>query len=249
MSVLRACLVAAGGCLDCRTPDTIVWIAQGDIIIMRNTVRIYLASTFGDCCAERDYLAREVMPRLQHYWEERDTLVSLVDLRAAAPVEESAEEDIMSMGLDAIDDCRPFFICTLAGRYGWVPDEIPDHLIDQHVWLDSCRGYSVTAFEILYSSLDDDSSTGTFFYFRDPAVTAAMSVDEPDVYRERSGSDRERKLIALKKAIPDAGFEPRIYGGRWDPEQNRLIALEEFGDLVYADLMKSISEVFPEPDV
>jgi Domain of unknown function (DUF4062) len=35
--------------------------------------------------------------------------------------EESRKDRVLDLCLELIDDCRPFFIGLLGGRYGWVP--------------------------------------------------------------------------------------------------------------------------------
>ena len=73
--------------------------------------------------------------------------------------------------LEEIHRCRPYFIGILGERYGWVPREISDDLIQTEPWLREHvrEGKSVTELEILHGVLNDPQmATHAFFYFRDP---------------------------------------------------------------------------------
>lgn len=190
------------------------------------TVRIFISSTFRDMQAERDHLIRFVFPRLREELLTRRIHLVDVDLRWGV----TSDQDALSVCREVVDDCRPYFLCMLGGRYGWIPPG---------------QSRSITADEIHYAILDRLDDRGfAHFYFRDPTTTASMLEEQMGEYREPPGSAGEHQLEGLKKAIDDTGFEPFTYSAQWDYETRRLIGLKEFGDRVYADLKKSIEDQF-----
>lgn len=190
------------------------------------TIRVFISSTFRDMQDERDYLVRFIFPRL------RDTLVSRridlidVDLRWGV----TSDQNVLEVCRDVIDECRPRFLCLLGGRYGWLPPG---------------RSRSITEDEVRYGVLDRTAGQGyAYFYFRDPSATAAIAAPESGSYCEVPGTERERKLDSLKRAIRDAGFLPFEYPARWDAAARRMVGLEALGDRVYSDILRSVDDEF-----
>jgi hypothetical protein len=190
------------------------------------TVRVFISSTFRDMQAERDHLIRFVFPALRE--ELLFHRIHFVDVDLRWGVTEN--QDASSVCREIIDDCRPRFICMLGGRYGWVPPG---------------RKYSITADEVYYGVLDRLGNHGyAFFYFREPAVTDAMTEKIPGEFREVTGSTNEHQLAELKQAIEKSGLKPFVYPAQWNNETKRLIGLNKFGERIYSDLMQSIVHEF-----
>ena len=55
-----------------------------------------------------------------------------LDLRWGVTEEEAEREGALAVCLTEIERCRPFFVCLLGDRFGWVPapDEIPGLVFD-----------------------------------------------------------------------------------------------------------------------
>ena len=191
------------------------------------TVRVFISSTFRDMQSERDRLVRFVFPKLRQELLQRRIHLVDVDLRWGV----TSEQDALSVCREVVDECRPRFLCMLGGRYGWVPPG---------------KTRSITADEVHYGVLDRDLKSRGFayFYFRDPAATAAMVEVTPGEFREPAGSHGAVALAALKTAITGAGLQPFIYRAQWNDQSRRLIGLKEFGDRVYEDLKQSIDQEF-----
>jgi len=77
--------------------------------------------------AERDYLSRQVFPELRSRCQKRGAEFIGLDLRWGVTEEEARREGALKICLDEIERCRPFFVCLLGSRYGWVPppEEVP----------------------------------------------------------------------------------------------------------------------------
>ena len=135
------------------------------------TMRVFLSSTFRDMAEERDELVKRVFPEIRRTAEDRGVAVAEVDLRWGITDEQAAEGRVLPLCLGEIDNSRPFFLCVLGERYGWVPKSISQALRREFPWLKRARGRSVTELEILHAVLNAPSKTMTaFFYLRDPAA-------------------------------------------------------------------------------
>lgn len=191
------------------------------------TVRVFISSTFRDMQAERDHLVRFVFPRLREELVKYRIHFVDVDLRWGV----TSDQNALGVCREVIDECHPRFLCMLGGRYGWVPDG---------------QDKSITADEIHYGVLGREAEKRghAFFYFRDDNATARMVEETPGDFREPDGSTNASKLANLKKAITDAGLNPRIYGedAQWDAAQRRLTGLEAFGKQIHADLLQSLKD-------
>ena len=71
--------------------------------------------------AERDYLTRIVFPELRSRCLRLGVEFVGLDLRWGVTEEESRARGALSICLDEIEKCRPFFVCLLGDRYGWIP--------------------------------------------------------------------------------------------------------------------------------
>ena len=87
------------------------------------TVHIFISSTFNDMHAERDYLVKQVFPELREWCERRKLRLVDIDLRWGVTEQDATTQNVVKVCLDRIDDCRPFFLCFLGQRRGWVPKE------------------------------------------------------------------------------------------------------------------------------
>ena len=142
-------------------------------------IRVFISSTFRDMHAERDELVKFIFPELRKKCRERYVEFVEVDLRWGITEEESKRGQVLPICLDEIKRCKPYFIGLLGERYGWVPENIPQEIIDRESWLKEHlgkTGKSVTELEILHGVLNNpDMAEHAFFYFRDPAYIKTIT--------------------------------------------------------------------------
>ncbi len=75
-------------------------------------VYVFISSTFNDMHAERDYLVKQVFPRLQEWCERRKLRLVDIDLRwGVTEADASQNKRVVHVCLERIDACRPFFVC------------------------------------------------------------------------------------------------------------------------------------------
>ena len=194
--------------------------------------------------AERNHLITVVFPQLRKLCESRGVIWGEVDLRWGVPDEAAAEGKVLPICLEEIRRCRPYFIGLLGERYGWVPQSIPEELLESEPWLKKqFRGRkSITELEILHGVLrNQDMAEHAFFYFRDPDWLDRLP---PDAVREDFISedvDSAKKLIKLKNCIRASGMQVR----------ENYPSPEALGSLVLEDLTAVINQLYPngsQPD-
>jgi hypothetical protein len=197
-------------------------------------IRVFISSTFRDMQEEREELVKQIFPQLRRLCESRGVTWGEVDLRWGIPDEAKAEGKVLPLCLAEIERCRPYFIGLLGERYGWVPEEIPDELIEAQPWLTKYRKESVTALEILHGVLLNREMAGhAFFYFRDPAYAASRAG-----FTEGDRARRER-LAALKEDIRKSGF----------PVAENFATPKQLGEWVLRDITAFIEKLYPESSI
>lgn len=188
-------------------------------------VRVFVSSTFNNMMEERDYLARQTFPAIKSLAHHKDITFQAIDLRWGITEEESHAKGVVKACLDEIDRSNPFFIGIIGDRYGWTPDfnDFGSHcqeFLDRAPWLtDAVNGCtSITEIEFLYGALErKDSDTNAWFYIK-------------------SGTSDDPRVETLKKKVLSQDRFPVKY---YDSP-------EELGRLVYEDVTKRLSELFPE---
>lgn len=71
--------------------------------------------------AERDYFINEVFPELDNWAKRHKIQTSYIDLRCEN-AEENENNCAVSISLKHIDKSRPFFLCFIGQRIGWIPN-------------------------------------------------------------------------------------------------------------------------------
>jgi len=181
------------------------------------TVRIFISSTFEDMHAERDYLVKQVFPELREWCELRKLNLVDIDLRWGVKEEDTKNKNVVDVCMKRIDDARPFFICLLGQRRGWVPqrDDISSSTLAPNSFpdLEKVIGTtSVTEMEIIHALINPfhrsrqtkehgpeyyDPVEHAFFYLRDPSYLQDIPEDFQDhrqIFTNEALPLDERKL-------------------------------------------------------
>ena len=188
-------------------------------------VGVFISSTFRDMHSERNELIKRIFPQLRKLCEERGVFWTDIDLRWGITEKQSRRGDVLPICFAEIRRC-PYFIGILGERYGWVPDEIPQELIDQEPWLATHLSDSITELEILHGVLNhSEIANRGLFYFRDRAYIESLPSDQQPDYVElptkdqiakygeleakRLAEERQLKLLRLKQRIRASGAQVR----------------------------------------
>ena len=162
-------------------------------------VHVFISSTFNDMHAERDYLVKQVFPELREWCEKRKLSLVDIDLRWGVTEQDALHnKNVVKVCLDRIDDCRPFFLCFLGQRRGWVPkeDDISTATFEEFPGLKAYAGdSSVTEMEILHALVNPlhrgkirdpkrpsefyEPAKYAFFYLRDDSYLSQFPIEPP----------------------------------------------------------------------
>ena len=188
-------------------------------------VYVFISSTFNDMHAERDYLVKQVFPQLQEWCERRKLRLVDIDLRWGVTEADATENKrVVQVCLERIDACRPFFLCFLGQRRGWVPGEgdISAQTYENYPALKQ-KNYvgttSVTEMEILHALVDPlhqghpiplgataehyERVKYAFFYLRQPEYLNDLPTDPPQlrqVYTNEAIADAAQRAEADQPA-------------------------------------------------
>jgi len=197
-----------------------------------NQVRVFLSSTFRDMMPEREYLIKNIFPKLKKLCSSKGIGFTEVDLRWGITESDAEQGKVIEICLNEIDKSRPFFIGLIGQRYGWVPtyeDNFGFHkMLSNFNWLkkDFESGLSVTEMEIQYGVLRNPEMKGNaFFYIRDESIAP-----KNPIFLEKNNSSAYKKLVRLKKNLKKQDALSTL---DYD-------SLEKLGDSVYADLKQAI---------
>ena len=201
------------------------------------TVNVFVSSTFNDMHAERDYLVKEVFPSLREWCERRKLRLVDVDLRwGVTEADATKHKRVVDVCLRKIDDCRPFFICLLGQRYGWIPrrGDLADQTLRDFPGLEKViESASVTEMEILHSCVEpmskQERSEHAFFYLRQPTYVAKLPEKPAQlrrIYSDEVEVDPKSRAFLLAKLaelrdekIQNTRRPVHHYQASWDPTQ------------------------------
>ena len=197
-------------------------------------VYIFISSTFNAMHGERNELIKHVFPALSQWCASHHLRLWDIDLRWGITEEDSMENRrTVEICLENIDRCRPFFLCFVGQRRGWVPDErdIADHTYECFPKLKEKLGTSVTEMEVIHALIDpmrrqtlsdEDALMRAFFYLRDAAYLADITSPAlRNIYTNQNSADPardDRLLTAFRtQTVPQTNRPCRSYTCRWDP--------------------------------
>ncbi|RNF08543.1 telomerase-associated protein [Trypanosoma rangeli] len=163
--------------------------------------RFFLSSTFIDMNSERNALVLDVFPRLRRWAAEAGLRVNIVevDLRWGITEEASSSNLSLSVCLNEVSRCSPFFLGVLGSRYGYCPPTLY-HRVDEDVdaedftWLkqlpqDNPARMSVTEMEMRHAVFTAARRTGEsvprtmVFFVRDhSALMSSLAVEDREAY-------------------------------------------------------------------
>ncbi len=183
------------------------------------TIRVFISSTFSDMHAERDYLVKYVFPVLAEWCEQRRLRLVDIDLRWGITAADTQARNTVLACLKNIDECRPFFLCLLGQRRGWVPqaEDISEQTKQHYPDITTHIGYnSITEIEVehallspMYSMVNDEKgfpvSVGhALFYFRKDRPEGFFSGTQTKLYTNAVEPDEQNadtQLADFKEKI------------------------------------------------
>lgn len=193
------------------------------------TVYVFVSSTFNDMHAERDLLVKRVFPELRLWCARRKLQLREIDLRWGVSAADAQENKrVVEVCLRNIDKCRPFFLCFMGQRRGWVPgmNDINPETLDLFPELKPYIGKaSVTEMEIIHALLHPLAPSlapvrHQRFYFREETyVKDLKDRAHKDLYIPGRGLFRsgDKAVEAFKKDL-SRKYPVVSYTARWNPQ-------------------------------
>ena len=216
-------------------------------------IRVFISSTFRDMQQERDYLIKFTFPQLRKLCDERGVIWSEVDLRWGITDEQSAEDQVLPICLQEIDNCRSFFIGILGERYGWIPEKIEGSLLERERWIKEFDGASVTEMEIYHGALNNPQVADyAFFYFRDPRYVETLPVEKQHEFSETPSKTDIEKFGSAEAQLKADQRKEQLTRLKTKIRQSGLHVKEDFtspqqlGEWVLRDLTAIIDSLYPE---
>ena len=209
-------------------------------------VYLFISSTFNDMHAERDFLVKKVFPRLTEWCEQRRLRMVDIDLRWGVTEEQATRnKNVVEVCLNRIDECRPFFLCFVGQRYGWVPsrEDISQETLESFPGLAHCIDgrHSVTDIEIFHALApfhpadrwEQNQCRPTdhaFFYLRTDSYLKALP-STPDclrrIYTDEAETDADQRCFLMSRLqqlrgelIPKSGRPVVEYQAKWSSREH-----------------------------
>lgn len=229
------------------------------------TISIFISSTFNDMHAERDYIRKVLVPRLNNALAKYKIFVQATDLRWGVSTvgipEEEREAKVLHVCLNAIKNSKPYFIALLGDRYGWMPSlERTQKIIstldsDQQSIIDNLdEEISVTELEILLGSIGSSQLLDhSFFCFRQIDDPNEIPSELKPIYLDLPDSKANHKLTSLKKRIIDtcknANQEYRtiFYSPYWNNDRKQFEQLDQLGEKLFDAIVSDITHNIDQP--
>lgn len=230
-------------------------------------VYIFIRSTFNDMHAERDYLVKNVFPELAEWCEGRRLRLVDVDLRRGVTSADSMAKNTVLTCLRNIDECRPFFLCFLGQRRGWVPPpgEIGASTIGSYPDLPRyIEKTSVTEMEIEHALLSpmrrivDERedipapASHALFFVRNDGFTHLLTDSQRLIYTNAAEEDvasADHALNVFKQKVKSRWTNVTDYDCRWDERTITTELLTEGPGVSQGRLVDFFAEGRPLRDV
>lgn len=197
-------------------------------------VRVFLSSTFADMKAEREYFSNVLAPKLEEICKSHGVSFFFIDLRWGVTEEEQLHGQAVSICLNEIDKCRPYFIGFLGNRYGSIIESLPASVFEQYPCLKKYIGKSITEVEMLYGVLESSSEKemNCCFLFKAESLMDDVDLQEKD-------EESKQKLRKLKNRIYNSENIPKS-------EYSSMKQMEEF---ILMQFESWIEKEYPVDDI
>ena len=159
---------------------------------------------------ERDMLHNKVLSLLRPIAEECGEYITLADFHWGIDTTDAKNkmEKVLSVCLDVIDNCNPYFISFIGTRYGSVPPLESIKPIAKRHNINLYEPVSITELEIIYGALSDTAKRDNcFFYFRKNIDCTNMPEEQAKLYQP----SKENRVNQLKAKITNLYGDDHIF--------------------------------------
>ena len=167
-------------------------------------ISVFISSTFNDMHAERDLLLKKVFPILSEWCARRRIRLFDIDLRWGVTSEASKNKNTVEVCLRNVDKCRPFFLCFLGQRRGYIPSEINPETYKNYPGIRNHMGKSsVTEMEIEHALLTPmlrlidgknklpKAAKNSLFFVRDSSYLSSLNKTQRMIFTNADAEDEK----------------------------------------------------------
>lgn len=207
---------------------------------------IFISSTFNDMHAERDYFIKDVFPELNNWAKNHKIQITYIDLRCEN-VEESDNNCAVGTSLQYIDKSRPFFLCFIGQRIGWIPNFKKDIAEETKIKYPSIKklidNNSITEIEIEHSLFHPLSkkineneirecpqTKHNLFFFRQDDYIKYLNESQKFVYTNENKETDEKLKKIKEKIVKKSMLEDKKNLKRKDNEKIYVIVNNYHGE-------------------
>ena len=179
------------------------------------TCRLFVSSTYRDFGAERELLARVVMPKLRARLDAWRIELIDVDLRWGIPREIVEGGRVAELCMETVESCRPLFLGFVGDYYGDPAGQMGDPLRERFSWLATHETRSLGDLEMTAALRQPERAV---FCMRDPSCTKSAPQEIRDAYHQ-ADPERGALLAGLKERIRASGAHViDSYACEWEPD-------------------------------
>ena len=207
----------------------------------------FISSTFRDMQQERDILNNRILPELRELANKSGRDISLVDLRWGISTEALDSEEgmrkVLSVCMELIDECMPYYIVLIGEKYGTVPSlgaqTLPAHMpLRENSSITEMEIYR--AIQILEEQYADTEELPLIIAMRDPLPRERIGAEDLPRYVEEDPAAKKR-LDALR-AFLETKYAKYVfrYEADWDEARRQLRLSDSFAENMTARLKNQL---------
>ena len=213
----------------------------------RFTNDYFISSTFRDMQQERDVLNNRILPELRELANKSGRDISLVDLRWGISTEALDSEEgmrkVLSVCMELIDECMPYYIVLIGEKYGTIPS-LGAQTLPAKMPLRENSSITemeiIRAIQILEERYADTEELPLIIAMRDPLPRERIGADYLPRYVEEDPAAKKR-LDSLR-AFLETKYAKYVfrYDADWDEERCQLRLSDSFAENMAARLKKQL---------
>jgi len=196
---------------------------------------VYVSSQGDEASVERDFLARNIFPRVRNFCKERGVEFALIDLRQGE-TRKPDDARVLTSGLREIARTRPFFIGLVGDQYGQILEQttLEQNAEFERVVLSAREivepRMSALEAEFQFAAMRETRKVDALFGLRSFETEEAGSGRRG----EKPGTEPFKKLTMLKRKLRAQKSHPTI----------EYKSLEELGDQIERALIDWVERLF-----
>lgn len=207
----------------------------------------FISSTFRDMQQERDVLNNRILPELREFANKSGRDISMVDLRWGISTEaldsEEGMKKVLSICMELIDECMPYYIVLIGEKYGTIPSL---DALTLPAYISPVENKSITELEIMQAirilgeRYEDAEELPLVIAMRNPLPREQIDAGYLAQYVEEDPAAKER--VDALRAFLETKYAKYVfrYDADWDETRCQLRLSDSFAENMIARLKKQL---------